>query len=667
MIAVLCIVGILGAAAGVIYRLRPIGSGPGTARRRLDRRVCGALFSGALLLYALTLPGITTTLDEDLAALTRSLSRAGTLVIDDYSRGYHDASRHDGHFYAHKNPATSVLAIPFYLAGGTLGLRRDNDAVLVNGNRFRLRPECRPQRVVITHELQPIGKMRVTINDTAAKPENLTLTGIHWLDSPPGGCKIADASGAPVNLPTDGAEWARRGSRLAWPAKPGGIELPLVLDIQCILKISRGVMFEYSGLFPEMTATEWTIDGFLTNNAVPLSKENVSVQCWSWVEGQRRVMGMGSAICAALTVVLVYLTARRMDARAAPAALGAMLVMAASLHWRYAGTLYNHSLLTLAVTGLLHATMAGRQEPVNRPRWAFVAGLWGGLGMLADAIFALPLTVCLLGWAQTMMSRSGSRWLILRNIAPPIAAAGILLGLYQNACFGSPWHTPNQFSFDHEWLRSFSTAFDGSLWRGMWMLLYGVGRDAATDAPARFVVDPGDYRGLFVAEPVTVLAIIGLALCSQRWRFEAALLAATFLSTFILMAKFRTPWGGGDEDTRYLVHVTPALYVGVCLWWDHIWTRTGGKLAASRNAAPRPAAMHGLLWSVGILTAFFGLRQTWEHLGEGLGRWDHTWRTGISILPAIPKPTGFEALWLAAPIAGLLLLHVWRTTRETGE
>ena len=661
MVSIFSTLVILALSAAVVLRLKPIGPGPRAARRRVDRRVAAGLFSGALLAYSLTLPGITATLDEDLAALTRSLARAGTFVIDDYSRGFHDASRYEDHFYAHKTPGTSILAIPFYLAGEYWGSHRDNDAVLVRGSRFHLRADYYPQRVVMLFDDPIAGDVRIIIHDTAANPENLTLTGVRCINPSAGAYPASDEQGTTINVLVDGPHWASRESMLAWPAEPGGIGLPLTLELGSGAHgTARGLMFTYSGLFPEMVATEWTVDSCLSSAAARRTR----VHCWSWIEGQRRIMGLGSAVCAALAVVCVYLLSRRLDVRPGPAALGAVLVAIASLHWRYAGTLYNHAPLTLAVMGLLHTTISGRQDAENRHTWALCSGACGGLGLLTDTVFAIPLAAALLAWVHTIVTRPASRWMILRNLSAPLIVACVLLGLYQALCFGSPWRMANQYSFDHEWLRSFSTAFDHSLWKGMLLLLYGMGRAAPSDIPEGFVVNPADYRGLLVSEPIVILAVVGLVLCYRRRKYEVLLLGGAFLSTLVLMAKFHTPWGGGDEDTRYLVHVTPALYVGVALWWEHVWSRADESVL-SRRKNERPMAMHAALWIVGILTAFHGLRQTWDHLGEGLGRWENTWKTGFDILPSIPKPTGYEALWLAAPIIGLVLFQVWWTTRET--
>lgn len=650
-------------------------------RRIADRRVACGLFCGTLLLYALTLPGITTTLDEDTHAVTRALARQQTFVIDDFSRSFHDASRAGDHFYGHKNPATSVLAVPFYVAGEWIGAKCRNTLIRPpNGQLLgplrlfeKPAPQCvRLMRTFPVKRSYRASRAKITFHATAARPDNLTLLQVRWLGVEPGSYDAFDGDGNRVDTLVEGnGVWSRGDTRTAWPAKPGGIATPFSLEL-----VSRdetplyfgGIELVYSGLFPEMFATDCRIE---LDGRIPTVPENEStvdfcLNTLSVREGQRRIASLLSAFCGALSVVFVYLVARRLDSRAGPAALGALLLAVASLHWRYSIVLYNHAVLTLAVLGALHGTFAGRQDPERRAFWACVTSAWAGLGVLTDTVFALPLLVIGIAWTHTVAARPHGRASVLRNLLIPVGLACLLLGLYQTFCFGAPWQFPNRYAFDHEWLRSFSTAFDTPLLEGLRTLLFERGRLVETGVPEGFVADPSRYSGLFAAEPVLLLGLLGLAGAYRRRRYEVLTLLFIFTSTLLLMAKFRTPWGGGDEDTRYLVHVTPTLYIAVALWWNTVWARsTGGGMSDCTPMGcgkPRSPSVHILFWTVGLVIAFLGLRWNWMHLGEGLGRWNAVWPTGLEVLPAIPKPLSPEALWIVTPVIVLTLYWMVRTT-----
>lgn len=637
--------------------IKPLGDGPLAARCRQDRYAAAMLFSSALLIYSLTLPGLTTTLDEDIAAATRALVRGRTFQIDAYSRSFHDASHYDGHFYSHKNPATSFLTAPFYVLGRYLGRVESIRKVDNTSGKIHIPSSPFPQIVLLKTERYPAQAVRLIVWKTAAHPENLML-----LDAKSGlNDALFDGKGNPVEAFHGAGLWTRTDSNLAWPAQAGGIELPLTLDLVGEKPgMMDGVGLYYSGLYPEMVATVAEVQIKTEPSAEWQAAVVNEIRCVSWVERQRQLSALGTVLCAAVAVVLVYCIARRLDADFLPAVMAASIGAFASLHWRYAIVLYNHAPLAAASLGMLHATIAGHQDADRRVNWAWKTSLWMGFGLLTDTVFALPLAIGLAAWGWIVKTRPNQQASIVRAVAGSLLIALVLLGAYQWRCFGAPWRTPNQYSFDHEWLRSVKTAFDYPLFDGLRLLLLGNGREAESQAPPRLVVDPRDYRGLFVAEPVLILAVAGLLMARNRRRFEMVLMSAVFVSTLVAMAMFHTPWGGGDEDTRYLYHVAPILYVGAALWLDSLWC---GQKRISCRQPRRPPFVPAALWLVTGFTVFLGLRQSWEHLGEGLGRWDNVWLTGSMILPALPKPLCPVSLWITLPMVILLIGRVYVTTK----
>jgi hypothetical protein len=115
---------------------------------------------------------------------------------------------------------------------------------------------------------------------------------------------------------------------------------------------------------------------------------------------------------------------------------------------------------------------------------------------------------------------------------------GILLGIYQQLCFGSPFITSVETSA-------------GFTEKG---LLFGVFR--MPSVAALWGLTFSEYRGLFFISPVLLLAIAGVAKMRRRELLMIAAIVAIFLFS---VAGFNGWHGGASFGPRYLLPIIPLL------------------------------------------------------------------------------------------------------------
>jgi len=94
-----------------------------------------------------------------------------------------------------------------------------------------------------------------------------------------------------------------------------------------------------------------------------------------------------SAVCAALTVVFVYLITRRLGAMHIPAVYGSLALMLTPLFWKHASIAEIYTLSALCLAAVLFAVL--QWKDLNNASWLFLAGLFGGLSLGIHTIVAL--------------------------------------------------------------------------------------------------------------------------------------------------------------------------------------------------------------------------------------------------------------------------------------
>lgn len=94
-----------------------------------------------------------------------------------------------------------------------------------------------------------------------------------------------------------------------------------------------------------------------------------------------------SAFCAALTVALVYLIIRKLDTGIVPAVFGSVTLALAPLFWKHASIAEIYAPSAACLASIFVAVLNWKET--NKPRWLFIAGLFGGLSLGIHTTIAL--------------------------------------------------------------------------------------------------------------------------------------------------------------------------------------------------------------------------------------------------------------------------------------
>ena len=192
-----------------------------------------------------------------------------------------------------------------------------------------------------------------------------------------------------------------------------------------------------------------------------------------------------------------------------------------------------------------------------------LAGLAAGAAVLVEyeaglVVVVLAMYLALLGWREVVRFFAG------------VAPAALILGAYNWAAFGAPWHMSYSY-VDNVFANQQKTGFFG------------------IDRPDIFGLDRvfAGSGGLLVVSPVLLMAAYGLVVFGRHYKAEA-IVAAAVTALFVLMnASYFLPYGGGSPGPRFLVVALPFIALGL------------GPALATR---PIPTLILGAL-SVGAMTA----------------------------------------------------------------
>ena len=241
-------------------------------------------------------------------------------------------------------------------------------------------------------------------------------------------------------------------------------------------------------------------------------------------------------VCGALIGVVLYLHGRRRYGAAPRDALAvALAVLFGTIVFAYSTMLFAH------VPAALFLLLA----VVHLDRHPFAAGAAVGMATIC-------FDVC--GAGAVLLAILSRKW---RFIAGGVPFA-IVLGLYQWACFGSPFRPPLEHS-------TFFTQ------RG---LLFGVLRLPRLDALIGITVSP--VRGLFFISPFLLFAFFGFGRMAKRDVVAVAGITAIF---FAVIAGFNGWHGGWAFGPRYLLPVVPLMAIPMLAaagtarpWVRALWT-----------------------------------------------------------------------------------------------
>jgi hypothetical protein len=348
----------------------------------------------------------------------------------------------------------------------------------------------------------------------------------------------------------------------------------------------------------------------------------------------------------AATILALYWLARGLGAGPLAATFTAATGALTTLLLKYATLLYSHITGAAFVTAALAVLLLAERRP-GRAWPLALGGFLLGYGAVAEypnLLLVAPVGLYLL-WR---VWRGAECWRgLLAFVAgwvPPI----LLLAGYQWLAFGRPWRTSYTYQVYFDWSHSPLTTYVTPLPVGLGWLLFG---------PA----------GLFVVTPALFLALWGLVSLARRVPAHALLLVGAALTVLLPTAAHRTYYGGGSNDTRYLLAIVPLLYAPLALWLE--WTIWPRRLAG-RLSLLAVAAILGV-WGLGrsylSLLAMFGHRaaeyspeQAWRLLGRN-------WTDPAVVTPGLPLLP--YSVLIVLPIVGLAwcawsCVVVWEARRS---
>lgn len=252
-------------------------------------------------------------------------------------------------------------------------------------------------------------------------------------------------------------------------------------------------------------------------------------------------------------LVLMYLSARRVDERAAvPATLA---IGFGTLLLPFADHLYGHVLAALCAFA---AWLLVREAPT--PRRAAGAGALAAFATITEYQVALIALVI----AVALAMRARDRLVPFALGAAPFA---LVAAVYHWIAVGHPLRVPYSLKPVHE---------SG---------IVGISYPRPDFLGDIFFGD----RGFLVATPIVLVALVGAIVVARTpgpWRADAAVGLASFVALVCVQAGgSMPPWGGESPGPRYVVAAMPFLVVPLTAVW-----------ARCRPLTPLVAA-----WSIGVM------------------------------------------------------------------
>jgi len=631
--------------------------------RSAERKDSSLVFLFCALIYIAGSPGVITTSDEDLLALVRAVSRGGTLEITEYTRSVHDAARRDDRFYSHKPPGVALAALPFYNLPRLLepilvhlDSSRSGRIIQTDEGRFAVDRCPGPSTYMLKLEDAPrLNRLELRVHNTFARPTNFLLseTTVCGPDGQPVRLKVDSVSEvAAARSPSETCDGEFGEDQVhGWPGSRRSLSLP----VSVTWRFDRPIVptrLELAQLSPFRDHLIRSFDLFGEDpeggqHILRAREAHVRPSTVEWCE-EAACAAIG--IVSAMGVFLLFRLLRSFGIGRILATLVSFLFAFGTLQWRYGAAFYNHTLLAVCTLGALYGLKRVLEDPEEGSGWWVLS--WSlAWGILADVIFVVVLVICPLVTIPSFR-RAQKRDLLIACLPPAVSI--FLLGVYQWICFGAPWAFPQAFSYHHPWLGSFSTAFDFPLLKGLRILLFHHGSldGIVRSAPWINADLSRTFYGLFAMSPYLLFALLGLmSFLREQPRFAVGALAV-FVVTVLIMARFRTPWGGDDYDVRYIHHVIPVLFIPLALWLRG--------LAGSTRARQ-------LLFGVPFVAAvLLGIIRNIGHLADGPGRAEMVIRLGANWLTIPRFPDWHVASVVGPPLIVFVLFLQSRRPERAG-
>lgn len=263
-------------------------------------------------------------------------------------------------------------------------------------------------------------------------------------------------------------------------------------------------------------------------------------------------------VAGVLLVASSFAFARGLGAATAPAWGIAFAIGLGTMVWRYSSQLFAH--VPAAAALMVSMLLAVKMMDGGSRRLAAGLGFALGCAVAIDYPTALPaaaITIVVL--ASRGRRAPADAAALLAGAAVPV----VLLALYHWRAFGSPFSPSYRFD-RHLYARSFGTAYS----------------EPVTNI-ARLLFDGG--RGLVPWNPLLLAVPFGVASLWRTRRRNAVLVVAATVPLLILQSTYREWFGGGTEDSRFLITIIPILIAPLAL--------TITRASARRNVAAAGVAV----------------------------------------------------------------------------
>ena len=249
---------------------------------------------------------------------------------------------------------------------------------------------------------------------------------------------------------------------------------------------------------------------------VPLdSWEVMTLNAWM-------VTALTSGLCGALIPVVLYRWGRGRGVSRERAVLVALAIAFGTIVFPFSTTLFAQ------VPSALFLLLAF----VNLDERPLLAGVFAGIAGTCYYV-CIPAAVVMAFFIVRPQPRFAIRY--VAGGAP----FALLLALYHQACFGSPFRSAVELS----------TSFTQE------GLLLGVFR--APSAAALWGLTFSEYRGLFFVSPILLLAFAGAVVMWRERRRDLAIVASVMVVVLLVVASFNQWPGGFAFGPRYLLPVIP--------------------------------------------------------------------------------------------------------------
>ncbi|MBU0761765.1 MAG: hypothetical protein KKD39_01965 [Candidatus Altiarchaeota archaeon] len=278
-----------------------------------------------------------------------------------------------------------------------------------------------------------------------------------------------------------------------------------------------------------------------------------------WEGGDSRMFltflltNMAGGVC----VLLVYLTAKRLGAQEHGAVVAALTAGFGTLVWKYSIKMYSHSLS--AALCMLALYLAVTLTDLRKQRIMGYA-LFGVLGYLP--LLEYPNAILSVVFLAYLFLSRKIRVVLDETNMKAIACfmvPALLIPFYNFVNFGNPLTPAYVYSPHHAWVADLTDS--GPIVEGI------LGLTLSNEWGGSKL---GADGGVFLLSPALLLGVLGFVTLYRKRKYEVLLIFALFILHLIFYGRFKTWWGGGDFDTRYMLAVTVPLAIGVAFWMDDL-------------------------------------------------------------------------------------------------